>query len=216
VAGLIVKNPIRVTNRIADLGWNLDDLLEVVSAMVGARNSCTDNHPASAPGWFAWAEGIRRMREFGLPKGLIRADTDGIPWTLDKARGIRFAVANTDDATCIENRIPQNRSKKGPGTDRAIERNQTSLFEHFPERSVIPISRVRSHPGIIVSWYLCVYCVGDVVHAELSCPVETDAGFFADFAERIFLLGGEAADGFGKRKDDDGGDSEFEINVTRK
>lgn len=213
---LVVKNPIQVTNRLADLGWSMDDLLEVVSAMVRAKNGCTDNHPAGAPGWFAWAEGIRRMREFGLPRGLARADADGIPWTLDKLRGVRFAVANTDDATCVAGRTPQNRSKKGPGTDRAIESNQMSLFDHLPERSVVPITRVRSRPGIIVSWYLCVYCVGDVVHAELSCPVETEAGFFAGFAERIFLLGGEAPDPFGKRMGDDDGGSEFEISVSRK
>ncbi len=103
---LVVKNPIQVTNRLAELGWAVDELLEVVSAMVGARGSCTENHPASAAGWMSWAEGIRRLREIALPKGLVRADTDGIPWTADKKRAVRFAVQNTDDGTGIEGRTP--------------------------------------------------------------------------------------------------------------
>ncbi len=212
----IIKTPIEITNRLAELGWSLEELLEVVSAMVGARRSCTENHPASAPGWMSWSEGIRRMRELALPKGLIRADTDGIPWTADKRRAVRFAVANTDDGTGVEGRLPQNRSKKGAATDRAIDVNQTSIFDFIPEGSNVRITKSKSHPGIVVSWYLFVYAEGDDVRAEMSCPVETAAGYFADFAERIFLLGGAAPDGFAKRKDNDDGDSEYEIVVTRK
>jgi hypothetical protein len=216
VAALIVREPIGITNRLADLGWKLDDLLEVVSAMVRARNSCTENHPASAPGWMSWAEGIRRLREVGLSNGLAREDVDNIPWTVDKKRGIRFAVANTDDGTGRENRIPQNRSKKGAATDRAVVRNQSSIFDYIPEEPMVPISKVISHPGITVSWYLCVYADGDDVQAELSCPIITEAGFFADFAERIFLIGGDPKDVIVKRKDDDDGGNEYEIIVTRK
>ena len=98
----VVKNPIQVTNRLAELGWAVDELLEVVSAMVGARGSCTENHPASAAGWMSWAEGIRRLREIALPKGLVRADTDGIPWTANKKRGVRFAVQNTTMAQALK------------------------------------------------------------------------------------------------------------------
>ena len=79
-----------------------------------------------------------------------------------------------------------------------------------------PISKVLSHPGIAVSWYICVYAEGDEVRAELSCPIETEAGYFADFAERIFLPSSGLPGGFVKRKDDDDGDSEYEISVTRK
>lgn len=214
VSALIVKNPIEITNRLAGLGWTADELLEVVSAMVGARRSCTENHPPSAGGWMSWSEGTRRLREIGLPKGLLRANTDGIPWTTDKGRGIRFVVANTDDGTGIDNRVPQNRSKKGAATDRAIDVNQTSIFDYIPEPPVVPLSRIVPSPGMLVSWYLCVFADGDIVRAELSCPIETENGYFADFVEQIYLLTGEALDKLVKRKDDDG--PEYEINVTRK
>lgn len=139
MGALIVRKPIDVTNRLADLNWTLDELLEIPSAMVRARNSCTLNHPASAPGWFSWAEGVFRTREIGLAKGLVREDVDGIPWTLDKKRNVRFTVANTDDGTGIENRIPQQRSKKGPGTDRAVDGNQTSIFDYFTRKPSHPL-----------------------------------------------------------------------------
>ena len=217
MATIIVRKPIDVTNRLAELGWSADDLLEVTSAMVRARNGCTPNHPSSAPGWFAWAEGTSRIREFGLRKGLVREDVDGIPWVVDKKRGIRFTVANTDDGTGIEGRIPQQRSRKGPSTDRAVDRNQTSIFDFLPEGPVVPLSRVRSHPGIMVSWYACTYCEGDIVRAELSYPIGMEGGLFVDFAERIFLISGDHDDDLVKRKGDDGdGGSDFEINVTRR
>ena len=212
----VVKSPISETNRLAELGWSKKDLLEVVSAMVRARRSCTENHPPSAPGWMSWSEGCRRMREIALPKGLARADIDGIPWTTDKRRGVRFSVSNTDDGTAVEGRLPQNRSRKGAATDRAIDVNQTSIFDHIPESSIVPLQKVKSHPGVIVSWYLCVFAEGDEVRAEMSCPIETEAGYFADFSERIFLIGGDTPDNFGKRKDEDDGGSEYKITVTRK
>lgn len=213
---LLIRKPIEVVNRLAELGWTADELIEVASAMVRARHACTQNHPSSAPGWFAWAEGTNRLRELGLSKGLVRADDGGIPWTLDRTRGIRFVVVNTDDGTGVEDREPQNRSKKGPGTDRAVDNNQSSFINLLTTETVVPISRVRSHPGIIVSWYLCVYCEGDLVRAELSCPVETEAGFFADFAERIFVISDETPSDSVKRKEADDTVPEFDITVTRK
>ena len=62
-------SPVEVTNRLDELGWRQDQLLEVVGAMVAARNSCTSNNPSSASGWMSWKEGMRRMREIGCPRG---------------------------------------------------------------------------------------------------------------------------------------------------
>ena len=166
----------------------------------------------------SWAEGIRRMREIGLSSGMARADMDGIPWTADKKRGTRFAAQNTDDGAGVEGegRTPRNRSRKGAATDRVVDGNRTSIFDCVAEGSAVSVSKALPHPGIEVSRPLCVCAEGDEVRAELSCPMETEAGFSADFAERMFILSGEPADGFVKRKDDDEGDSECEIGATRK
>jgi len=216
VPAIVVTKPVEVQNRLAQLGWRREQLLEVVGAMVAARNNCTDNDPASARGWMAWKEGTRRMREIGTPMGMHRQDIEQIPWTVDLARGLKFAVANTDDATGIEARTPQNRSRKGPGTERAVNGNQGWLFEDVPQLKVVPISRAGRQPGIRIAWFLCVYAEGDDIRAELSCPVATESGFFTDFVERIVLIGPDSGHYLVSDQDIDGGDGEFDIPVSRK
>lgn len=208
---------IEVANRLEQLGWTREELLEVVDAMVASRNSCTDNDPSSAPGWMSWKDGTRRLREIARPKGLEKSEADQIPWAVDVERGIRFAVSNTDNGTGLPYpRQPQNRSKKGPATDRAISSNQGCLFD-FDDMlgKVVPLSMAGRQPGIVVSWYLCVYAEGDEVRAELSCPAALEGGFFAGFLERIVLIGSDPGDGITRRRDDDDG-PEYEIPVTRK
>jgi len=216
VATIYIANPIEVDNRLDVLGWSRADLLEVVSAMVAARHSCTDNDPSSAPGWMSWKDGTRRLREIGRGKGLHKDEFDQIPCVFDAERRLRFSVSNTDDGTAVANRVPQNRSKKGPSTENAVIGNK-SLFDGLEEwfEKVTPISRARPQPGIIVSWFLLVYCEGDEVRAELACPVGVNGGFFADFHERIVLIGSDdGGGGIGGRLPDDG--PEFDIPVSRK
>ena len=217
VAAIYLTNPVEVGNRLEALGWTVDELLEVVSAMVSARHSCTDNDPSSAPGWMSWKEGTRRLREIGRAKGLQKTEFDQIPCVVDEERKLRFSVANTDDGTAVEGRTPQNRNKKGAGTERAATNNQGSLFDDLEDTlNVVPISRAKPVPGIIVSWFLLTYCEGDEVRAELSCPTATEGGFFTSFHERIVLVGpGDNGGGGVRRKLPDDG-PEFDIPVTRK
>jgi hypothetical protein len=123
MAMLFRTNPVEVSNRLEELGWTAEELLEVAEAMVAARFSCTDNDPASAPGWMSWKDGTRRMREIGTLKGLLKAEVGQIPCVVDTVRKLKFSVSNTDDGTAIEGRVPQNQSRKGPGTERAVARH---------------------------------------------------------------------------------------------
>src|SRR5262249_13461386 len=124
MAAVFRTNPVEVSNRLDQLGWTADELLEVAEAMVAARFSCTDNDPSSAPGWMSWKDGTRRLREIGTLKGLSKADVGQIPCVVDTDRKLKFSVSNTDDGTAIEDRVPQNQSKKGPGTEQAVDGNQ--------------------------------------------------------------------------------------------
>ncbi len=167
---LVRVNPVEVTNRLEQLGWSLEELLEVVDAMVSARNSCTENDPSSAPGWMAWKEGTRRLRELGRPRGMQKDDTDQMPSLIDRSRRLRFLVSNTDEYTGVKGEFyPQNRSKKGPGTDRLVAVNQISLF---PEEELKRIAVING----LTAWYVCVYSDRDVCRAELSCPVDVSGG----------------------------------------
>ena len=217
----IVKNPIAVTNRLAELGVTREQLLEVVGAMVGAKADCTDNDPPGAPGWSSWRIGTRRMRELLLIEGWERDETNQISSIVNKQRGVRIVVSNTDDGTCsnVNDRFPQNRSKKGAGTDRLIQENQGSFMGTLDETlKVVPLRRDRRAPGPVITWYLCVYSEGDDARAELSCPIDVDGGFFTGFVEQIYITGFDEDGGTPVRRRTDGDDdgAEFNIPVTRK
>lgn len=184
----IVSTPAEAKSRLTDLGWEEVELAEVVHAMVAGRNGCTANDPSSAPGWMAWKEGTRRIREIGATKGWRRMDIDQVPWTIDIERGLKFTVVNSNEAAGMVAQDPQNRSKKGAGIERTVYANATQLSFAFPEM-LMDLSEGSLPDRMLeaVSWYLFVYNEGDIIRAELSCPVEISGGFFSKFKERIFL-----------------------------
>jgi hypothetical protein len=137
---------------------------------------------------------------------------------------MRIGVANTDDATGNESptAVPQNRSKKGAATDRAIDNTQQSLFGSAAAKDDGKIVRFmprERHSKSYVTYYVCTFNEGDTVRAEFSCPIVVENGFFGGFSERIILVGpGDWPPKVKLRRDDpaSGGGSEFDIPVRRK
>jgi hypothetical protein len=221
MAAIVRKNPVEVKNRLAELGWTREQLIEIVDAMVSARNDTTENDPSSAPGWMAWKDGTRRMRELALPMGWQRDETNNVPSVVNLETGLKITVCNTDDGTGIagDQRWPQNRTKKGPAMDRTVANNTGWLFPASETPRVVPLSKMGKQPGALTTFYLCVYHEGDEVRAELSCPVEAQSGYFTDFVERILLVtSGDEYRGIKvvPDKPDEGGAAEFDIPVSRK
>jgi hypothetical protein len=132
MSATIIESPIEVSNRLGQLGWSETELTEIVHAMVAARNGCTRNDPVGAPGWMSWKDGIRRTREIGAMKGLRQMDIDQVPWTVDMERCLKFTVVNASDSVGTE-RDPQNRSKKGIGTERQVHGNAEQFALAFPD-----------------------------------------------------------------------------------
>ena len=217
---ILVKEPVQVESRLQQLGLTKEILLEVVGAMVSERNSCTDNEPACAPGMKSWIGGTRRLREILLPKGWIKDDFGQVPSAVNPDLGIKVAVCNTDDGTGLEDRSPQNRSRKGAMGDAIVSNNHQQLFSFVNDASlkgnVVPFAAVelRSSP---IFWYLCVFAEGEIVRAELSCPISSESGYFSNFLERIMILDVDGFNGDGAKKhdspSDDGG---YEITISRK
>jgi hypothetical protein len=219
MTALIRKNSIDVRNRLSELGWTREQLVEVVIAMVSARNDTTENDPSSAPGWMSWKDGTRRLRELALPMGWQRDETNNVPSVINVEAGLKFTVCNTDDGTGVEGRWPQNRTKKGPAMDQTVSHNTGYLFPLSEIPQVVPIFKGTKQPGALTTFYLCVYHEGEEVRAELSCPIEAQSGFFTDFVERIILISsGDDYKGINVVPDegDEGGSSEFDIPVSRK
>lgn len=219
----ILKTQIEVGNHLNTLSTSRELLMDVIDAVVTARSECTDNDPSGARGWRGWQMGTRRNREVhcSFDSEWKRDETDQIASIVHKKLGLRFVVCNTDENTCVEARNPRNRSKKGAGTDRVVDASQMSF--DFPVKDcggvVVPIRPEPDEKGAFRTYYLCVYHEGDDIRAELSCAVEMANGFFGEFKERIFIVGGEAGeiDPIKQKKNDDGDDSsDFDIPVIRK
>lgn len=212
---------IEVANRLDELATSLEQLLEILGAIVAARADCTDNDPFGARGWRGWQMGSRRSREVHVGvRGWEKDDTDQVPAIINKRLGIRIVICNTDDGTAITKRKPQNRNKRGSATDRAVGLNQGSFMDKLDETvSVVSIAKRNTKDGAILTYFFCAYVEGDDIRAELSCPVNVEDGFFDEFVERIFIAGGDYGDdGPARRKTGDGDPdgSEYSIPVKRK
>lgn len=220
----IISKPIEVANELEKIGLTVEQVLEIVHAMAGAKADTTENDPPGAAGWSAWRMGIRRSREVTIHDKRFpdwkRDETGQVSSVVNHKIGVRLLVSNTDDSTGVEaeDRYPQNRSKKGAATDRIVQTNQGSLFEWLEDSSnVVTFPAASDSVQGITSWYVCVYAEGEMLKAEVSCPVSIESGFFTGFSKRIIVLGG---DGVGidpvKRKKPDGDVVEFDIPVVRK
>ena len=216
----IVSEPIEIGNRLQSLGLNREELLEVVYAMVGAKRDCTKNFPPSAPGWLSWCYGTVRLREIKCStEGWQKDDSDQISSVLNKKLGVKIVVSNTDYATGLglENTVPQNRSKKGAATERNISSNQLSFMDVLDQSlDVSYLNRKNIFGESITTWFLCVYHEGDVVRAELSCPIKVENGFFTGFSERITIISEKDDNSPVHRRVTEEPDIEFDIPVARK
>lgn len=187
----VVKiTPLEVRSALDDLGFKLEEMLEPVYAAVGARKSCTANHPASAPGSMSYFEGVRRLREMAIRKGWEANKDGGIESIYAVNRKIKIVFCNADDGTGIESSMPQNWNKKGSMTNGAVCDNQLWLEGLDPENVI----RIGKREGII-TYFLFVYCEKDIIRAELSLPSRIEKGFFQEFEERIILLGADDGSG---------------------
>jgi hypothetical protein len=215
---IIVSNPLDVENRLRPFGWTRENFDEVIQRMKGAKRDCTAHHPLGAGGYYAWSEGTARLRDVGVTiSGWEANNDDHIPTIYSPDRKIKIAVCNTDDATGVANRQPQNWNKKGASFDRAIGLNQAELGNLLTE-SLEASMKVIAMPGTLGGtqlWYLCVYSDSET-RAELSFPYECENGFFKTFRERIILIGADGDGGISRRREVPEGGPEFEIVVTRK
>lgn len=214
---VIFKDPIEVTNRLAECGTSRELALAVIDAMVTAKSECTPNDPSGSRGWRAWQMGTRRLRDVHIGMGDWQKDDTGqVPSIVSKNLGMRIVICNTDDGTCLDSMQPQNSSRKGTSTDHAVDANQTSFFPDDETGKVVSLNRVLTTAGPVVTYFLCVYAEGDDVRAELSCPKEFENGFFTGFSERIYIVGGDTPQGGSTQKIANDGESDYDIPVTLK
>jgi hypothetical protein len=183
MTALIHTEPREADRRLAQyFNSTRSQWIEIIKANVAARGGCTANNAKSAPGFYAWDGGIRRMREIFCKEGWENGDEDGIETIVNHELKKKITVMNTDAGTADKTRSPRNRTPKGPAAEKVVDLNdQIEMFKRY-ETGELPEDQ---NP----IWYLCIFDDGKTVRAELSRPIEFKSNYFVKFSERIFILG---------------------------
>ena len=210
-ATTILDQPSDISSRLASLGLDRNDLLQVVLEAAAAKNEAVSMDPINAPGLLAYIYGTRGIRRCLLPHGWEIDRSENVEATLNPVTGTRLIYQNCD-VCCDSLREPKAISSKGAAAGRLVDNHNSDLF---PE-----LLRKTRHQLNGNVWFLCVSIDGDDVRAELSCPGSIDGKQFGDFIERIFLVRrGDFAPDLRRSQEtssDDDGREDYEVTVTRK
>lgn len=211
-----------VESRLSQLGLTPDILIQVVQACVAGYAGCTDNDPPGAAGYSSWRYGVRRSRELLLPLGWLKDNTGGYATCLNREKKVRLAIMNSDDGAGVPDRVPHNRSKKGPNSERAAFNNKQVHQFTLPEAEDWPVPEEEMlvyDLSEYATWHVCVFIKGDHVQAELSLLGDFDGGYACECLEKIILVAPGEWDKpirDHNSSDDDDDLAAFPIEVTRR
>lgn len=177
-----------VHGRLAELGLDESSLVEVVQRGYGVFISCTPNDPPLFPGLAAWAQMVRALREYLIPRGWSRSDENNYPLVINPAGNLAIAVATGDDATGDSGATATTKSSKGPSTVEAVISNQFQLSLDFPPVVLSAPGRPTDAGEQRMTWILLVYRGMTEVRCELSLPRSMGGdGRIDSWQERIIL-----------------------------
>lgn len=177
-----------VQARLAELGLEGGPLMEVVQRGYIAFSMCTENDPPLFPGFSAWAQTVRALREYLVPRGWRRCDENNYSLVVSPDDAHAIAVATGDDGTGRSGFHPSTKSSKGPSTADAIITNQMQLSLPLDLDVPHPFAGDAESNAERLTWILLVYRGAGEVRSELSLPssMGTD-GRIESWQERIIL-----------------------------
>jgi hypothetical protein len=177
-----------VRSRLAELGLEETSIAEVVRRGYGVFISSTANDPPLFPGFAAWAQMVRALREYLLPQRWERSDENNYSLVINPEGTVAIAVATGDDATGRVGAIPTTKSSKGPSTVEAVTSNQFQLNLDFPPVPIASPARPADADDKRMTWILLVHRAMNEVRCELSLPRSMGGdGRIDSWQERIIL-----------------------------
>jgi hypothetical protein len=178
----IFDEPNEVEQQLGALGLGRAILETAVRRGHLARLECTDYHPATSAGFYAWSETVRTLRESLGPLGWLPSNEANQGLVIHEGRRLKLAVAGGDESTGIRDRIPSTRSTKGPRMTAAVSVNGWLFAEMEPVA-------LATSDGMSL-WLLLVYWNEQRrrIQIELSKPIgmgENDRP--TEWSERIIF-----------------------------
>lgn len=198
---LILKDPVDVDRRLAELQLSREGLLRVRKIAIAAGADATPFHPANAEGTLSYQHGTFALRN----------EFVGDDWKLYRPNGVEairndklsLSVVFTNvDVACSDQFEPKPRSHKGSGSERVCQGN---LFPWLPSYAETPSKGEATY-------YLMVAENGA---AELTRVVVQD-GTFVQYIERIYLSDGDDLNLAPVTLDDGEVADDFDPQVVRK
>jgi hypothetical protein len=184
----IVHQIIEVEGRLAQLGIDPEALAQVVKRGYVAFTLCTVNDPPLFPGFSAWAQTVRALREYLVPQGWRRCDENNYSLVINPTEDIAIAVATGDDGTGRVDAVPTTKSSKGPSTVEAVVANQAQLTFAFDEPEALATDEGDEAVDERMTWLLLVHRGEGEVRSELSLPLSMGSdGRIESWQERIIL-----------------------------
>lgn len=165
------SEPIDRKNRLSELGVTEEQLQHSIQAARAARANCTKNHPPQYPGFSAWAEGIRTLRDELMPQKWRRETDNGLPLVVREDGNVAITYSSGDEWTGSLESEPCTRSPKGPRTAVACAGNEMQYtLALFSDMNLTSIAAETISRRTV--WVLLVYMdeKANEIRSELSTP----------------------------------------------
>lgn len=180
---LILHEASDVDTRLALLQLDRKVLVDALLQANIHRVRLTPHHPSLYRYAAMTCETVAALRDFLVPRGWEKEDEGHYELVVNPELNVAIAVASGDAGTGDKNRVPSNKSEKGPRTVKAVNDNRTA--DLFPE--TLPAT-AEAGPTCD-TWILLHRLFGNEIRLELSRPNGYDASerFVTSWSERILL-----------------------------
>jgi hypothetical protein len=179
----IKTKPYEIINALHALGRGLtvEVLEQTIKRGEIARDNCTKNDPPSTPGYNAWSNTVRALRDLLTPQGWERNDDQNYSTVISPAKDVAIAVATGNEGTGDETQEANTKYPRGTATQTAVDMN-AFMFKLF-EPTQDEIAEANR-----ATWMLLKKRVGDTVYAELSLPAAMTKDGFVDYWDTRIIL----------------------------
>ncbi len=187
----VIYEPADVALQLASLDLEMEALRDVARAWLLAYSNWTPNHPRTYRGLSAWAESVRKLRDYAVPKKWTRSEERNYPLTVHPSGTHCIAITSGDADTGIVKGNPKNKIPKGPRTAEVVEQNSMQLRLFLDDDvPALPASLLERAPKARVTRILLIHVDVDnkEIRAELSLPMHMNSdGLITAWRNRIIL-----------------------------
>jgi hypothetical protein len=175
-----------IDERLSRMGLTRVPFIDAANQGFTAFAECTPNHPPTSPGFYAWAETNRALRENLFTFKWGRKNETNQPLVLNERKDTAITSCSGDKYTGRRDGFPSTRSARGERTRDFVRLNQIA-FEFMDDPA--PVVASTKVPGR-ATWLFLVYrdMERGELRYELSLPRSMDEdGHVDDWAERIIF-----------------------------